>query len=78
MTEQVLSALHELIAVTRNKSNDSWMGFGEVADYIGFSSDHAQTIVRRDDFPRPVRIDGKGHSRWLRSDVTAWMRSHQV
>lgn len=78
MTEQVIAALHELIAVTRGKQADAWIPLRAVAEYIGFSIDRTEELVARPDFPHPARVDGTGQRRWLRSDVGAWMRTQQV
>lgn len=78
MTDAVVEALHELIAVTRGATVDRWV-VGKVAaellsyDYTTF----VERIAPRPDFPTPMRIDGKGHPRWLRSEVMAWARRHQ-
>lgn len=78
MTEAVLSALHELIAVTRGQRNDAWLRLEGIADHIDMSSDHvAKRIVTHPTFPKPARANGTGHARWLRSEVDAWMRSQQ-
>jgi predicted DNA-binding transcriptional regulator AlpA len=75
---EVIALLHELIAVTRGKAHDAWIGINEVAEYLSMSRDHVEKhIVSQPDFPRPARPRGVGHPRWLRSDVSAWMRSQQ-
>lgn len=79
MTEAVLAALHELIDVTRGSRDDGCMRLGALAEFLDMSKDHVEKrIITRPDFPRPVRLNGVGHPRWLRSDVRAWVRSQQT
>jgi predicted DNA-binding transcriptional regulator AlpA len=74
----ILEALHELIAVTRNKGADGWIDINGVAEFLGYSVEYMRSDVIVDpDFPRPLRKGGKGHPRWLRSEVQAWARSQQ-
>jgi hypothetical protein len=46
---------------------------------LTFEIDDIATLfyVVQPDFPKPARISGKGHPRWLRSEVAQWMRKQQ-
>lgn len=77
MTE-MLQAMHELIAVTRGKQADKWIGIEGVSDYLDMSVAHVRKdVITLPEFPRPARLNGVGHPRWLRSEVAAFMRSQQ-
>lgn len=74
----ILDALQELIAVTRAQKADTWLDINAVAALLAFSVEYARdTIIVQPEFPTPARINGRGHPRWLRSEVQAWMRRQQ-
>lgn len=76
MTE-IVAKLDELIRVTRRSGRDQWLDHAGVADLLGYSVDHTrQRIVTHPDFPAPSRASG-GHSRWLESEVTEWMKGQR-
>lgn len=77
--EQLLSAMHELIAATRGQRNDGWLRVAGIAQHLDMSVDHVEKrVITQPTFPRPARIGGTGHARWQRSEIDAWMRSQQV
>lgn len=78
MSDAVVEAIHQLIAVTRGAAADKWLDATGVAECLGYALKYVQDrIVVRPDFPAAMRLDGKGHPRWLRSEVMAWARRHQ-
>jgi predicted DNA-binding transcriptional regulator AlpA len=76
--DALLDAMHELIAVVRGSFSDAWLDTKAVAAYLGFSVEVTrEEIVCDPSFPKPMRRNGKGHPRWLKSEVAAWARSQQ-
>ena len=44
-----------------------------IAAYLDYEETYiANTLAKREDFPRPAKIGGNGHPRWRAGDVMAW------
>lgn len=66
----------EIQQVSAAKEGGLWKR-GEIAEYGSFSYSMAGKIIARPDFPKPLRLDGKGHARWFQEEVKAWFRSQR-
>lgn len=57
-----------------NQSID-WMTLEQVMAKINFGRTAVYTMIKTSNFPKPVKVGQK--SRWVKSDVEAWMRQVQ-
>lgn len=78
---EILAKLDELIAAVNAASAPQdlcWIDAERAAALLGFKPRYfLEKVSLREDFPTPMRIDGKGHPRWLLSEVVAWANSHK-
>lgn len=50
-----------------------------IAAYAELSESHvAQKVVSKPGFPRPIRLDGNGHPRWLAGEVMAYFEASRA
>lgn len=50
-----------------------------IANYAELSESHvAQKVVCKPAFPRPIRLDGSGHPRWLAGEVMAYFEANRA
>lgn len=80
--KEILAKLDELIAAQRAASvplDHRWLDADGVASVLGFKTRYVlETLSRRQDFPRPMRVDGSGHPRWLASEIHEWALKHRA
>lgn len=74
--------LDELIEATKASSvpvNLRWLDADQVGAMLGFSSRQvSERIACRPEFPKPLRLNGNGHPRWLASEVAEWAQRERV
>lgn len=68
--------ISELIAATKAAAIPlpmRWLDAEEVGALLGYSGRQVmERIACRPDFPKALRVDGRGHPRWLASEVSKW------
>lgn len=50
---------------------DRLLGIADVVSAVGLSQSQIYTLVREQDFPRPIKLGGS--SRWRTSAIVAWI-----
>lgn len=77
----LIAKIDELIAATREASVPApmrWAGTEAVAAMFGFKSSYfLEHIAALPDFPRPLRVQGRGNPKWNVAEVDAWARKHR-
>ncbi|WP_148716840.1 helix-turn-helix transcriptional regulator [Chitinolyticbacter meiyuanensis] len=76
MTDAMLQKLDQLIAATKAASipyESRWLDADGVGAMLCYSGRQVlETIACRPEFPKPLRVNGSGHPRWLASEVQRW------
>ena len=52
----------------------NWLYRSDVADILGISVDWFDKLVRKGDFPRPIKVNGKGRPRWRMETVMSTLK----
>lgn len=80
MQVDVIAKLDELIAVAKAAAipfEEQWMDADGIAAMLKFKPRYvSEKLASREDFPKPMRIDGTGHPRWRAVEIAQWARSH--
>ena len=53
--------------------SDSFLRLSEVRRRVGFSNTKIYQLIKNDKFPKQVKVFGGRDSRWLESDINAWI-----
>jgi len=74
--------IDELIAATKAAAiplDARWLDADQVGALLGYSGRQVlERIACRKDFPRPLRLNGHGHPRWLASEVQRWASAERA
>lgn len=74
-----IDALAAALRLVALGGRELW-GFDEIAAYAKYERNYVVNfITAQPDFPKPIRIgkDGRGHARYIASEVMAWFESRQ-
>lgn len=53
-------------------------GFDEIAAYSKYARNYVVNVITaKPDFPKAIRLEGKGLPRYIASEVMTWFESHQ-
>ena len=79
--DQVIEKLDELIAAVKANSipiAHRWLDADAAGAMLGYKPrQFRERIACRPDFPKPMRLDGTGHPRWLASELIEWARKQR-
>lgn len=74
--QEVVSKLDELIEATRLASlplEARWVDCVGIAAMLSYKPRYVmENIAFRPGFPKPMRVEGGGHPRWLASEIQQW------
>ena len=73
---EALAAALRLVAIG---GRELW-GFDEIAAYSKYERNYVVNVITsQPDFPKPIRVlpDGRGHPRYIASDVMAWFEGRK-
>lgn len=81
METVLIEKLDKLIAELKAASipvDQRWLDAEGIGAMMSFSARYVlENITCHPDFPRPFRLDGKGHPRWLGSEVMQWAKAQR-
>lgn len=79
--DDVIIKLDQLVSAIKAASipaDSRWLDAEGVGAMLGFAPRYVlESLSRRSDFPKPLRVDGTGHPRWLASEVSAWAEANR-
>ena len=79
--DDVLKKLDELIAATKVIAipmDARWLDAEGVAAQLSYKPRYvAETLAALPGFPKPLRVDGDGHPRWLASEIDQWAKAQR-
>lgn len=82
MMDGVIDRLDTLIALTKQHTiadPEQWLDVLGVAALLSYEPRYvAESLAQRQDFPKAMRVDGKGHPRWKRGEVLAWAENQRT
>lgn len=78
---EVIERLDQLIATTKTAAiplDSRWLDADGVGAMLGFAPRYVlEKLATRPDFPKPMRLDGSGHPRWLASEIHEFAKNQQ-
>lgn len=79
--ERISAKLDELASLAKASSipvADRFLDAADVAALLSLKPAYVrEKICNRPDFPKPLRVDGKGHPRWKGCEVLSWAETHR-
>lgn len=77
--EPSIDALAAALRLVAIGGRELW-GYDEIAAYSKYERNYVQNVITaQGDFPKPIRVlkDGRGHPRYIASDVMAWFEGRR-
>ena len=59
------------------QQNGTLLNINEVADFLSVGISSIYALMRNEEFPKPIKLTGKGTNRWKKDEVVAWLESRR-